>query len=245
MNLIVDIGNSRVKYALMEGRTIGACAATENFDPKVVSELIANAGERVSHAVLCSTRSDGFRELEELSRLGLNPLLFDAACPVPLRNDYLTPETLGRDRLAAAVGADSLYEGRSLLIVDFGTAITCDVVSDHTFFGGFISPGRRMRLRALHEYTARLPQVAPAEEVLPWGRTTEEAIAQGVEQGIIGEIEGHMARFRAKFDNLLTIFTGGEAKHFAKPIKNAIFADCDLVLVGLNRILEFHIHAEK
>ena len=198
--------------------------------------------------------------------MGVKTLLFDAACMVPLKNDYLTPQTLGRDRLAAAVGADLCYEGRPLLIIDFGTAEKynglcnlrmddtnptkedvefVDVVSDHTFHGGFISPGRSMRLRALHAFTARLPLVAPAEEILPWGRTTEEAIAQGVEQGIVGEIEGHIARFRKKFDNLLIIFAGGEAKHFAKQIKNAIFADCDLVLVGLNRILEFTIHAEK
>lgn len=245
MNLIVDIGNTRVKYALMEGRTVVAYACSDNFEVAEVRRLIGSVAEEVARAILCSTRGDGRQETQALESLGIKTLLFDAACMVPLKNDYLTPQTLGRDRLAAAVGADLCYEGRPLLIIDFGTAITCDVVSDHTFHGGFISPGRSMRLRALHAFTARLPLVAPAEEILPWGRTTEEAIAQGVEQGIVGEIEGHIARFRKKFDNLLIIFAGGEAKHFAKQIKNAIFADCDLVLVGLNRILEFTIHAEK
>lgn len=244
-NLIVDIGNTRVKYALMRGRELIASTGSADFDLQVAKELLAQSDEAVRWAVLCSTRSDGRCEVRELERLGLQPLLFDADCPVPLGNDYLSPRTLGRDRLAAAVGADLLYGDRPLLIVDFGTAITCDVVSEHTFRGGFISPGRRMRLRALHDYTARLPLVEPATELLPWGRTTEEALAQGVEQGILGEVEGHIARFREKFGDLLIIFAGGEAKHFAKQIKNAIFADCDLVLVGLNRILEYHIHAEK
>lgn len=244
-NLIIDIGNTRVKYALMDQCEICALSTSELFDTEVVRELIAPFGGEINRAIVCSTRSDGRSEVAELERLGLQPLLFDADCPVPLANDYLTPRTLGRDRLAAAVGADSLYGDRPLLIVDFGTAITCDVVTEHTFRGGFISPGRRMRLRALHDYTARLPLVEPASELLPWGRTTEEALAQGVEQGILGEVEGHIARFGKKIDDLLIIFAGGEAKHFAKQIKNAIFADCDLVLVGLNRILEFNLHAEK
>lgn len=238
MNLIVDIGNTRVKYAIMQGVKILDLANSDSFDIEVVRRLIGPYMEGLRGAIVCSTRSNGCDETQSIEGLGLRVRLFDAACPTPLKNDYLTPETLGRDRLAAAVGADALYGDRPLLIVDFGTAITCDVVSDHTFRGGFISPGRQMRLKALHDYTARLPLVAPAEEWLPWGRTTDQAIAQGVEQGIVGEIEGHITRFREKFDNLLIIFAGGEAKHFAKQIKNTIFADCDLVLVGLNRILE-------
>lgn len=239
-NLIVDIGNTRVKYALMDQCEICALSTSELFDTAVVRELIEPFGGEINRAIVCSTRSDGQRECEALRLLGLEVFLFAADSAVPLANDYLTPHTLGRDRLAAAVGADFLYGDHPLLIVDFGTAITCDVVSDHTFRGGFISPGRSMRLRALHDYTARLPLVGAATEILPWGRSTEEALQQGVEQGILGEIEGHIARFKQKFDNLLVIFTGGEAKHFAKQIKNTIFADCDLVLLGLNRILEYN-----
>ena len=132
-----------------------------------------------------------------------------------------------------------------MLIVDFGTAVTLDVVSGGRFRGGFISPGLRSRFRALHDYTAALPALGPCDETLPVGRSTREAMQQGVQQGLCYEIEGHVGRMRGEFDDLLVIFTGGDAEYFVKRIKNTIFADCDLVLMGLNRILEYHVHAEK
>ncbi len=239
MNLIVDIGNTRVKYALMEGQKILLERSSEAFDAAAVAPLIEGRG--VEEAIVASTRGDESVVSEELRRMGLRVLCFGPDTEVPLASDYLTPQTLGRDRLAAAVGADVLYPGRALLVVDFGTAITCDLLSEHTFRGGFISPGMQMRFRALNEFTARLPRVEPHGEEIVCGRTTESCIEGGVMQGIRYEIEGHIARFGQKNEDLLVIFTGGDAKHFAKQIKNAIFADCDLVLLGLNRILEHHI----
>ncbi len=244
-NLIIDIGNTRVKYAVMrEHETLAECATAE-FSVEAACELIAPYEPKIRRAIVSSTRSDGTLEARLLCEAGIDTLCFTADTAVPIGNDYLTPATLGRDRLAAAVGADALYPGRSMLLVDFGTAITCDLVVDRRFLGGFISPGMRLRLRALHDYTARLPLVVPPDEELPWGRTTDQAVGQGVVWGIVGEIEGHMARFEAEFENLLIIFTGGDAKYFVKRIKNTIFADCDLVMLGLNRILLHHIHAEQ
>ncbi len=247
MNLIVDIGNTRVKYALMERDNLLAESSSEGFSILAVEQLVAEAGGEnpgggvPCHAIVASTRGDETEVVSLLRAAGWEVLLFDASTEVPLRCDYLTPETLGRDRLAAAVGAESLYPGRSMLIVDFGTAITCDWVSAGCYHGGFISPGMQSRFRALNEFTARLPRVEPPKEVLAWGRSTEECIGQGVMQGICYEIEGHIARFGRENPNLLVIFTGGDAKHFEKRIKNTIFADCDLVFLGLNRILEHHI----
>lgn len=239
MNLIVDIGNTRVKYAVMEGLKVVAESATDSFDAEVARALAET--HAVRDAVVASTRGDEARVAALLREAGLEVLCFDAACEVPLSSSYLTPHTLGRDRLAAAVGADALYPGRPMLVVDFGTAITCDYIADHTFHGGFISPGMQMRFRALHEFTARLPRVTPHDEEVVCGRTTESCIEGGVMQGVRYEIEGHIARFRQKNADLLVIFTGGDAKHFAKQIKNTIFADRDLVFLGLNRILEHHI----
>ena len=107
--------------------------------------------------------------------------------------------------------------------------------------------GRRRgsRFRALHDSTAALPALGPCDETLPVGRSTREAMQQGFQQGLCYEIEGHVGRMRGEFDDLLVIFTGGDAEYFVKRIKNTIFADCDLVLMGLNRILEYHVHAEK
>ena len=236
-NLIVDIGNTFIKYALMErGELRDECRA-ERFSVGALTAWLG--GRSAARAIVGSAVAAALRGL------GIPTLLFTPETAVPLGNDYLTPETLGRDRLAAAVGADALYPGRSVLIVDFGTAVTLDVVSGGRFRGGFISPGLRSRFRALHDYTAALPALGPCDETLPVGRSTREAMQQGVQQGLSYEIEGHVGRMRGEFDDLLVIFTGGDAEYFVKRIKNTIFADCDLVLMGLNRILEYHVHAEK
>ncbi len=227
----------------MEGGELRGEFRSERFSPERLRSWLD--GRQVGRAVVGSTRGDAAAVADTLRGWGIDTLLFTPDTPVPLGSDYLTPETLGRDRLAAAVGADTLYPGRTVLIVDFGTAVTFDVVSGSRFRGGFISPGLRTRFRALHDYTASLPSLDPADGPLPLGRTTEESIQQGVELGLLYEIEGHIARMRRKFDDLLVIFTGGDAKRFVKRIKNTIFADRDLVFVGLNRILEYHVQTEK
>ena len=132
------------------------------------------------------------------------------------------------------------------MIVDFGTAITVDYVSgDGTYCGGVISPGMRMRFQALHRFTARLPLCGETDEERLYGTTTTSCIEQGVMNGITFEIEGYIERFRQKNSEICIIFTGGAAKNFAKRIKNTIFADCELVFSGLNRILEFNAESRK
>jgi type III pantothenate kinase len=128
--------------------------------------------------------------------------------------------------------------------VDFGSAITIDLVEGGVFRGGNISPGMRMRFQALHNYTKRLPECQPTEEILELGTSTVSAIEQGVMQGIVNEIEGYISYFYARNVKLSLIFTGGDAKFFVKRIKNAIFAKCDLVICGLNRILEYNARRE-
>ena len=172
-------------------------------------------------------------------------LEFTPVTPVPIGNAYLTPATLGRDRLAAAVGAATLYPGRNALIVDFGTAVTLDFVSaDGVFRGGCISPGMAMRFRALHEYTAALPLCDATDSAELLGRTTDEAVRLGVMNSLAFEIEGYIARMQGEIEDLCVIFTGGDTNFFAKRIKNTIFANCNLVFWGLNRILEYNASEE-
>ena len=229
-----------VKLAVADGGRIVAQRCEERFGSSSVDELLA-ACPAVDKAVVCSTRGDAEEVAAAVRRKVGWCLEFTPRTPVPLRNAYRTPETLGRDRLAAAVGAAERFPGRNVLVVDFGTALTIDLVTaDGTFRGGFISPGVRSRFRSLHDYTAKLPLCAPTEEMLPLGVTTETAVMQGVMQGAAYEIGGHMERMGAEYGDLCTIFTGGDAKYFAKRIKNTIFADCNLVFRGLNRILEYN-----
>ena len=245
MNLTIDMGNTRVKYAVFDGGTVVSDGCSEEFDEAVIDRILA-AHPGITQAIVATTRGPVDDTVALVRRRIGRCLRLSPQLPLPIRNGYTTPETLGEDRLAAAVGAASLYPGRNLLIVDFGTAITIDQVSaDGVFRGGNISPGVQMRFRALHDYTAALPLCESCEDQTLLGRSTVEAIRQGVMNGIAFEIEGYIARLFPEIDALSIIFTGGDAKFFVKRIKNTIFAHCDLVFLGLNRILEYNASEES
>ena len=243
MNLIVDIGNSRAKIAIVDNGAIVEQNTILDITEADINDIVTRHPQ-LTHAIVASTRGNG----ESIGALLRNYLpkvvvFTPATTPIPLDNLYHTPQTLGADRLAAAVGVAALYPERDIMIVDFGTAITIDYVIDGAFCGGNISPGVTTRFRALADYTASLPLCSPTEEVLEYGRTTNEAIEQGVMRGIEQEISGYVGAFMLKNCKNCTIFTGGDAKYFVKRIKNTIFADCEPVIYGLNTILEYN--AEK
>ena len=179
MNLVVDIGNTRIKVAVVQGDEVlfsQAYASSEEalagewqvLFPTVEQAIVASTGESVEEIVL------------SLRAKGLKVLAMDSTTAVPIGNDYLTPATLGVDRLAAAVAAVEVMGCRDCLIVDFGTAITIDLVENGVFRGGNISPGMKTRFRSLHDYTHRLPECEPTDSLAVIGRSTREAIEQGL-----------------------------------------------------------------
>lgn len=243
MNLVVDIGNTLLKLAVFDGGRLVAQQCVGELREETFAGLLG--GARAARAVVASTRGEAPAIVEAVRRHTDYLLEFTPATPVPIGNAYLTPATLGRDRLAAAVGAATLYPGRNVLIVDFGTAVTLDFVSaDGVFRGGCISPGMAMRFRALHEYTAALPLCDATDSAELLGRTTDEAVRLGVMNSLAFEIEGYIARMQGEIEDLCVIFTGGDTNFFAKRIKNTIFANCNLVFWGLNRILEYNASEE-
>ena len=243
MNLVVDIGYTLLKLAVFDGGRLVAQQCVGELREETFAGLLG--GARAARAVVASTRGEAPAIVEAVRRHTDYLLEFTPATPVPIGNAYLTPATLGRDRLAAAVGAATLYPGRNALIVDFGTAVTLDFVSaDGVFRGGCISPGMAMRFRALHEYTAALPLCDATDSAELLGRTTDEAVRLGVMNSLAFEIEGYIARMQGEIEDLCVIFTGGDTNFFAKRIKNTIFANCNLVFWGLNRILEYNASEE-
>lgn len=158
---------------------------------------------------------------------------------IPIQNQYETPDTLGKDRLAAAIGGEVLYPGENLLILDFGTALTYEYVANHSYLGGNISPGLNMRFAALHQMTDKLPHLSQAPFSSP-GKNTKQAILAGVIQGILYEAEQYMAAFLAQNPSGKIILTGGDSNFLAEKIKYPIFVHPDLVFQGLNRILEYN-----
>ena len=244
MNLVVDIGNTLIKVAVVERDEVVYMQQAESIE-EVDLVTLCERFPSLRRAIVASTAFPTADVAVVLREKGFDVLEMTSLTPVPIGNTYQSPETLGVDRLAAAVAAVEVMGCRDCLVVDFGTAITIDLVEDGIYRGGNISPGVRTRFRALHDYTGRLPECSPTDEVLEYGSTTSQAIEQGVMQGITYEIEGYISHFSAQNVKISLIFTGGDAKYFVKRIKNAIFANCELVICGLNRILEYNASIEQ
>ena len=240
MYLIVDVGNSRAKVVVWDDNKIIHQTITENLNDDVMSQIVAQY-HGIDSAIISTTRGDGYMLQSVVKKSVARALLFTpATTPIPIKNGYLTPKTLGADRLAAAVGAWALSPDSNVMVVDFGTAITVDYVIDGEFCGGNISPGVTTRFRALADYTACLPLCQPTDEILEYGRNTTEAIEQGVMRGVEHEIRGYVEAFSKENDKNRIIFTGGDAKYFVKRIKNTIFADCEPLIYGLITILKYN-----
>jgi type III pantothenate kinase len=185
MNLAIDIGNTLAKAAVIDGGQVVDIYKAEAFGTDYL-EKIFRRYPAIDRAILVSTRG-GEEALAEWLRERVKQLVrFDHTTPVPIKNGYKTPETLGLDRLAAAVGAVALHPGTAALVVDFGTAITIDLVSaDGEFRGGNISPGASARFRALHEFTGKLPLRTLTEATEELGTSSFSAIESGVINGIL------------------------------------------------------------
>lgn len=240
MNLAIDIGNTHIKAAVFEEGLLVETFKSKTADAAFVEQVFA-AYPAIGKAILASVRGRNAEVEEALDRRVKGFLRFDTAMPVPLKSKYATPQTLGQDRLAAAVGANAIYPECNVVIFDFGTAMTVDVVTNKgVFMGGNISPGLDTRFRALHEYTSNLPLLTAEGRTALVGNSTETAIRSGVVNGMQYEIECYIEALSAKYDDMKIIFTGGDGKFFAKKLKNTIFATYDLVVHGLNRILEYN-----
>ena len=184
-----------------------------------------------------------------LHRRSQHFVLFDHNTPVPIINKYDTPQTLGQDRLAAAVGAKSLCPDENLLIIDAGSAITYDFVTDKgEYIGGNIAPGLKMRFTMLQRMTKKLPLVdAEENELIPlFGTNTRDAIAAGVIRGVAYEVKGYMRTLKEKTPHFKTFVTGGHAAYILNNVRNSrnekreIQYEKNLVLIGLNEILRFN-----
>ena len=241
MNLAIDIGNSRSKAVIFSSGELIERFVDENLSVQLLKELKSRFPE-LDKVILSAVSGVSPEVTDYLKSVFPFYLALDHATPVPIQNNYKTPETLGLDRLAAAIGAKELFPGKDLLVIDAGTALTFDLVErSGTFAGGNISPGLRSRFRSLHEFTQRLPLVEEQEHWPDIGQTTEEAIRAGVLNGMILEMDGTIDYFRKKLPGLQPVLTGGDALFFERRLKNAIFVKFEITLIGLNRILEHNV----
>jgi len=235
--LCIDIGNTNTKVGIFfEGKIIEKQLLAGTMDATHADALIRNFS--IQRAILSATKN--FTEdlemiLEKLPifyRLGNHMKL-------PITNRYATPDTLGRDRLAAVSAVRCLHPQDNVLAIDAGTCITIDAVdAEGNYYGGSIHPGLRMRLKSMHHYTGKLPDIALREYNLLWGIDSETSILAGAVHGAVMEVDAIIDLYRHHYENLLVYITGGDMEYFVNNLKNKIFAHPDLVLQGLYEILE-------
>jgi type III pantothenate kinase len=239
-NLCIDCGNTRTKVGVFRG---DALIFTEVYTILGISELIDLKKKFSFSACILSNVSAENVEIEQyLENEFPFFILLNEKTKLPVTNLYEQPETLGKDRIAAVVGAVSLKPESDLLVIDAGTAITYDFVdAASVFHGGNIAPGIRMRSKALHAFTERLPEVEPSENFGLLGKNTNAALLNGVMNGVVFEINGYFETLKFKYPELSIFLTGGDANYFVSTLKSPIFAEKYLVLIGLNRILQFNV----
>jgi len=210
MNLIIDQGNTLCKMACIDSTGgIAFSSVVENLTPAFLMDLIQN--HKPESGIFASVKGYDKVLMEMLQQNLKHFIKLGPETPLPIRNGYGTPKTLGFDRLAAAVGAWNQQPGKPLLIIDMGTAVTYDFVSaDGEFIGGNIAPGVRTRLKSLKQYTSKLPLVEPATHFDLLGNTTETAIRSGVMQGILFEMDGYIDALKLQYSNLFAFLTGGD-----------------------------------
>ena len=236
MELLLDFGNTRVKAAVTDG---GILRQVFSGESTVDALSAAVSGMDIRGGMWCSVHELDQSVTEWMKGIGLKQLT--ASVPVPLKISYRSVETLGMDRLAAAVGAWSMKPGNNMLVIDAGTAVTCDFISaEGVYEGGNIAPGIGLRFRSLHEHTGRLPLVRTDGDVPMFGYDTETAIRSGVVNGIRYEIEGYIHNLESLYPSVLIFLTGGDAECFDIKAKSLTFAVPDLVLRGLARIVEYN-----
>jgi type III pantothenate kinase len=240
LNLVIDIGNTRTKTGLFEGNRLVEQA---NWQDWALEDLLAYGRDAgVDRVITASVAVPDPETQRRLAGVFTVTLELTHETPLPFQNNYRTPETLGRDRLAAVAGAQALFPNDNCLVVDAGTCIKYDLLnSAGTYHGGNIAPGAAMRIRAMHTFTARLPEVPMRMPDDIVGYSTETALQNGALRGAALEIAGFVRLFEERLSPLRVLLTGGDATFLAPflPIP-ALHTEPYLTLHGLNHILQYN-----
>jgi type III pantothenate kinase len=241
MNVVVDSGNTYSKIGWFSGNTLIRYEVNLEFD-----ELIKQIKSAPPELLLYSSVSKPLDDFKRALQLDIPVLYLTSSTPVPIKKNYETPHTLGADRIAAAVGAYTLFPNQDIVVIDMGTCITYDLLSSQGIFeGGIISPGVRMRFKAMSSFTKRLPLIEPEGFPDLVGKSTSQAMQSGVMNGLLHEMEGIIDSYKEFSPSCKVIICGGDSTIFESRLKPTIFAVPELVLIGLNRILEYNVALQQ
>jgi type III pantothenate kinase len=239
MHLILDFGNTALKASLFDGETLSGQLVFQNHSAYEILRFIE--GKKIERAILASVVQHS-PTLESELRRKFPVLSFNQDTALPVKNSYATPATLGYDRMAAAIRAWQLFPGSPVLAVVAGSCVTYNIINKAgEFTGGAIAPGLHMRLRAMHEFTDKLPLVALEGDHPLAGNSTETSLRSGVYHAAVEETRGMIRRYETEFPGLKIVLGGGDSAFLAEGLKNGIFARPNLVPEGLNCILSYHV----
>jgi type III pantothenate kinase len=238
MNLIYDIGNTSNKLAVYDKNEKVFSVRSKAFCCEELNKMISPY--KIEKGIICSVKILPEFIYDLMSVNIPKVLILTHKTKLPFKNEYETPETMGPDRIAGVAGAFHLFPGRNILVIDAGSAITYDFLSGKTYKGGNISPGLSMRFKALHKFTDKLPHGSTLEKYKSPGKNTLEAIAAGVTDGLIFEINEYIRIFEEKNIDSMVVLTGGDSGYLKDRISYKVNYQPDLVLTGLNHILEYN-----
>lgn len=240
MNLIIDVGNTFIKLAVFSGGGIRHNRTSDKKDFISSLNVVSRAYPEIDQCIISSVGGVDDDEISAVKKIAPVFILSHEA-NLPFRNEYVTPETLGVDRIALVSAAASQFPDENVLIIDTGSCITYDLLSaENNYLGGAISPGIEMRYKAMHTFTANLPLLEPEIPENSVGDSTNNSMHIGVMQGVANELDGFIDKYVENFGNLTVILTGGDAHFLRDSIKNDIFANSNFLLEGLNYILEIN-----
>jgi type III pantothenate kinase len=235
--LIIDAGNTRIKVFVFEEDTLVLNAVLEigSFEKKILKIF---RDFQIHKTILSSVGS--FQErivavVSEKSEL----VLLSSKTSVPFKNLYGTPNTLGVDRIALVSAASVCFPCKNVLIIDAGTCVTFDLLNNkNEYLGGGIAPGLKMRYKALHTFTEKLPNLEFKDPKELVGKNTEGSIHSGVVNGLVAEVKGVLEQYEQRYPDLTIVLTGGDMIYLSKRLKNSIFANPNFLIEGLHAILK-------
>jgi type III pantothenate kinase len=244
MVAVFDIGNTNIRIGFYDVQKLVKemryPTATKSVENKFVRLL---RRDRLEGIAIASVVPHITRRLIRLLKkdFAISPFIVSSQVDCHLTYEYYDPETLGADRIANVVGGLERYK-KNLIIIDFGTATTLDVVlKDGRYLGGLIMPGIGASLETLSKKTALLPLVKFKKPMKTIGRSTEECIQSGVFNGTAAMMKGLITQIRReKKKKFLCIATGGWSNIMTPMIREIQYSDSDLCLYGIFQIYKYN-----
>jgi len=245
MNLAIDIGNTRTKVAVYENDIIIKIDSFNHTEFKENFLKIISKASKKPTIILTSVKKIEKEDLKWIEK-NADLVVITSNTKFPFINKYSTPETLGIDRCVLASGAIFKFPNTNRLVIDAGTCITYDFITEkNEYLGGAISPGINLKYKSLNAYTDKLPLLSISENINLIGNSTNNSIHSGIINGIIFEIEGFINSYKDKHQNLTIILTGGDADFLAKRLKNTIFANSNFLIESLILLHQYIIDYDK